>query len=97
MQTIEKLTICARRCGQSTPKVVAIFCTCPPLLSIASMANAFITAFHPAMPRIACPTSPASLPDQEQRVEDNRFCERDREDRLNQNLCRGVRITSHGF
>src|SRR6266850_1127889 len=54
---------------------------------------------RPSCPLVGCgiPAPRFFLLDEKQRVEHDRFRERDRKDRLNQNLCRGHRIAPHGI
>src|ERR1051325_505008 len=85
-----KLTSWARKCGQSTPKVRAIWATCPPSAPAAdSSSNAVMVVPPPGRP---CGASPG----QEQRVEDDGLREGDGQDRLHEDLGGGARIAAHG-
>src|SRR3954470_4545255 len=103
MQTIEKLMICAIRCGQSTPKVRATSATG---FSPASARNKkwFITLSQELRVRSGSRSAPAFNQllsrrrlHEEQGIEHDGFREGDGQNRLDQDLRGRARIPTDGF
>ena len=85
---MQKLMIWASRCGQSTPKVLAICATWPSLCG-GRQQNKGIHNL--------CALSRSLILHQEQGVEHDRFSEGNGQNRLDQNLRGRAGITSHRF
>src|SRR5262245_29281171 len=88
-----KLMIWAVRCGQFTPKVLAISCTGPPPPACAIMTMTFIVA-PPHAPGAPPGGRADRSPHEEQGVEHDRFGEGDSQNRLDQDRRRRTGIAS---